>query len=244
MEVNSRIFGLAGVKKASDPARMLEQAASVMKARIEQLESRAAEQRAEAARLVKLNQKGPALRALKKAKQLESSIAANSASLDAVEQQVDLLAQAAVQQTLTSALETTSKSMKGSKAMVSRAEKAVDDVQEVRDMAEDLNTAISELTSTSNDVDDDELQMELEAMVEGLREEEVEVGERGGGRGKGKGVDDEEEDERKTLNSVASSSSSSSVSSRLMKNLPSVPRKKAVIEKAALLQNDAQALPG
>ena len=245
MEVNSRIFGLAGAKKASDPAHMLEQAASVMKARIEQLESRASEQRVEAARLMKAGQKQAAMRALKKAKQLEASVAANSASLDAVEQQVDLLAQAAVQKTLTSALETTSKTMQKDKKMVARAEKAVDDVSEVRDMAEDLNAAMNELANHgANDIDEDELLEELEVMMD-QTDSAVDV-------------DDESEfaassitEKRKlTGNGVGVATTGSTVSATSSTlaalKLPSVPRRKAVQreEKSSLLENDGAGMVG
>ena len=225
LEVNSRIFGLAGVKKASDPAKMLEQAASVMRARIEQLEQRAAEQRSEAARLVKLGQKTAAMRALKKAKQIEASVAANSASLDAVEQQVDMLAQAAVQKTLTSALETTSKTMQKDKKMVARAERAVDDAVEVRDMADDLNNAMSELANHNNaDFDDDDLQEELEAMIEGsLAVGSVDIEDEG---------EFAAEPERKRLNGSAALSAV---------RLPSVPKRKAKEEKSGLLSDDGAA---
>ena len=234
LEVNSRIFGLAGVKKASDPANMLEKAASVMRARIEQLEQRAGEQRSEAARLVKLGQKSAAMRALKKAKQIEASVAANSASLDAVEQQVDMLAQAAVQKTLTSALETTSKTMQKDKKLVARAERAVDDAVEVRDMAEDLNNAMSELANHSNaDFDDEELQEELEAMMEGS----VSVG--------AVDIEDEAEfaaePEKKKLNGPGMKSSSATSSALSAMRLPSVPKKKAKEEKSGLLSDDGAA---
>lgn len=244
MEVNSRIFGLAGAKKASDPAHMLEQAASVMKARIEQLESRASEQRVEAARLMKAGQKQAAMRALKKAKQLEASVAANSASLDAVEQQVDLLAQAAVQKTLTSALETTSKTMQKDKKMVARAEKAVDDVSEVRDMAEDLNAAMNELANHgANDIDEDELLEELEVMMD---QTDAAVD-----------VDDESEFAASSINEkrkltgngvgVATTGSTVSATSSTLASLklPSVPRRKAVQEeKSSLLENDGAGMVG
>lgn len=229
MEVNSRIFGLAGAKKASDPAKMLEQAASVMRARIEQLEQRAAEQRSEAARLVKLGQKSAAMRALKKAKQLEASAAANSASLDAVEQQVDLLAQAAVQKTLTSALETTSKSMKKDTKIVARAEKAVDDMAEVRDQAEDLNAAMSELANHGgNDIDEDELAEELEAMMKSAADAPVDIEDEGE-------FAQEPASEKKKLNGNGIKQSTSALSAL---KLPSVPKGKRKEEKSKLLEND------
>ena len=111
LEVNRAVFGLAGVKKA-DPAAKLDEAAQVMRARIDQLEQRVAEGKVEAAKLMKAGQKAQALRALKKAKAVEVQVEANQSSLMAVEQQVDLLAQAAMQKTLASALATTSKSIK------------------------------------------------------------------------------------------------------------------------------------
>lgn len=166
LEVNSRIFGLAGVKQG-DPAKKLDQAATVMRERIAQLEARSHEQRVEAARLVKAGQKAQALRALKKAKQIESQVQANQASLDAVEQQVDMLAQAAMQKTLTSALASTSKSMKADGKMLSKAERAIDDASDARDMATDLNQVMAEFASNgAGDVDDDDLIAELEAMAD------------------------------------------------------------------------------
>ena len=166
LEVNSRIFGLAGVK-AGDPAKKLDQAASVMRGRIEQLEERAAEQRTEALKLQKAGQKAQALRALKKAKQIEAQMTSNQAALDAVEQQVDMLAQAAMQKTLTSALASTSKSMKADGKMLGKAEKAIDDASDARDMATDLNQVMAEFAANGQgDVDEDELMAELEAMID------------------------------------------------------------------------------
>jgi len=166
LEVNSRIFGLAGVKQG-DPAKKLDQAATVMRSRIEQLEERAQSERQEALRLQKAGQKAQALRALKKAKQIEAQVSANQASLDAVEQQVDMLAQAAMQKTLTSALASTSKSMKADGKMLSKAEKAIDDASDARDMATDLNQVMAEFAANgAGDADDDDLLAELESMAD------------------------------------------------------------------------------
>ena len=166
VDVHRAVFGLAGVKKG-DPAAKLEEAAVVMKGRIEQLEARAQEQRSVAMQLQKAGQKAQAIRALKKAKQIEAQVASNQAALDAVEQQVDMLAQAAMHKTLTSALASTSKSMKADGKMLSKAEAAIDDATEARDMASDLNGVMAEFASTgAGDVDDDDLMAELEAMVD------------------------------------------------------------------------------
>ena len=166
VEVHRAVFGLAGVKKG-DPAAKLEEAAVVMKGRIEQLEQRAQEQRAAAMQLQKAGQKAAALRALKKAKQIEAQVSSNQAALDAVEQQVDMLAQAAMQKTLTSALASTSKSMKADGKMLSKAESAIDDATEARDMASDLNQVMAEFAQNgAGDMEDDDLEAELLAMVD------------------------------------------------------------------------------
>lgn len=165
-EFSRAVFGLAGVKKG-DPAAKLEEAAAIMKGRIESLEARAQEQRAAALQLQKAGQKAGALRALKKAKQIEAQVASNQAALDAVEQQVDMLAQAAMHKTLTTALASTSKSMKADGKMLSKAESAIDDATEARDMASDLNGVMAEFAANGTaDVDDDDLLAELESMVD------------------------------------------------------------------------------
>tara|TARA_Y100000389_G_scaffold201265_4_gene243533 strand:+ start:2769 stop:3728 length:960 start_codon:yes stop_codon:yes gene_type:complete len=159
------VFGLAGVKKG-DPGAKLEEAASIMKARIESLEQRAQEHRAQALSMQKSGQRAQAVRTLKKAKQIEAQVASNQASLDAVEQQVDMLAQAAMHKTLTSALASTSKTMKGDAKLLSKAEQAIDDATEARDVANDLNGVMAEFASTGvADVDDDDLMAELEDMI-------------------------------------------------------------------------------
>jgi len=165
-EFSRAVFGLAGVKKG-DPALKLEEAATIMKGRVEQLDARATEQRAVALQLLKAGQKAGALRALKKAKQIEAQVASNQAALDAVEQQVDMLAQAAMHKTLTSALASTSKTMKADGKMLSKAEAAIDDATEARDMATDLNGVMAEFAANGAvDVDDDDLLAELESMVD------------------------------------------------------------------------------
>lgn len=167
LEINRAIFGLAGMKKG-DPASKLEEAAAAMKVRIEQLEKRSAEGRAEAKRLAQTGQKAAALRALKKTKAVDQQVDANQASLMAVEQQVDMLAQAAMQKTLSSALATTSKAMKKDAKALNKAESAIDDASEARDMASDLNQVMAEFAANgAGDADEDDLMSELEAMMMG-----------------------------------------------------------------------------
>lgn len=167
VELHRAVFGLAGAsKKGADPAAKLEEAAQVMRARIAQLEERARDQRQMALVAQKAGQKAVALRELKKAKAVEAQVEANQASVMAVEQQVDMLAQAAMQKTLANALATTSKSMKKDAKALGKAEAAIDDAQEARDMASDLNQVMADFAGNSTEgLDEDELFLELESMV-------------------------------------------------------------------------------
>lgn len=164
-ELNKAVFGLAGVKGA-DPAKKLEQAAGVMRTRIQQLEDRAAEHRRAARELAKNGQKQQALRMLRKAKAVDAQLESNQSSLMAIDQQVDMLAQAAIHKTLTSALASTSKTMKADSKMLSRAERAVDEAQDARDVAQDLNQVVADFAANGGGTeDDDELMEELEQMA-------------------------------------------------------------------------------
>ena len=158
------VFGLAGGKKGQ-PAAKLEEAASVMRERILQLEERAQRERSNALALKEAGHVQQAIRALKKAKASETQLEANQSSLMAVEQQVDMLAQAAMQKTLTSALASTSKSMKADGKMLSKAERAIDDATEARDMATDLNGVMAEFAQNGTDALDDDLLAELDSMA-------------------------------------------------------------------------------
>ena len=166
VELHRAVFGLAGASKKVDPAAKLEEAAQVMRARIEQLEERARDQRKVALSAQKAGQKAVAMRELKKAKAVEAQVEANQQSLMAVEQQVDMLAQAAMQKTLASALATTSKSMKKDAKALGKAETAIEDAQEARDMATDLNQVMAEFAGNgTQELDEDELLAELEGMA-------------------------------------------------------------------------------
>lgn len=156
----SRLFGM----KKQSANEKLAQAAEALKSRLLQLESRAASEREEAKTAMKIGQKASALRMLKRAKMTDKQVEAAQQSLLAIEQQVDLMAQAAMQKEIASALATSSKGFKANKKMVQNAEAAVDDAQEARDMAEDLSNALSELGGQDT-ADDDELLEELRAMA-------------------------------------------------------------------------------
>ena len=160
----SAIFGQRKAKM--DPATKLAEAAAVMEARVEELEGRVGEQRGEAARMMKLGQKNAAMRALKKSKALEKQLASNQASLLAVEQQVDMLSQAHLQRTMADALHASSKGLKKDKKMLKKAEGAVEEAQEARDLADDLGQVMAEFATTGGGYEDDEdLLAELQEMA-------------------------------------------------------------------------------
>lgn len=161
MQSSSRLFGI----RKSDPHTALASAAHTMEARNQQLESRAASEREEAKRLMGQNQKASAMRALKRAKATEKQLEANQAALLAVEQQVDLMAQAQMQKQVATALASSSKGMKAQKKLLKNAESAVDDAQDARDMADDLGNVMAEFAQNGNGDDDDELLAELDAMM-------------------------------------------------------------------------------
>ena len=164
MMMHQRIFGY-GARKG-EPTDKLNEAASVMRTRIEELEARGSSLRMEAIALQKAGQKAAALRALKKAKIVERQAEANQASLTAVEQQVDMLAQAALHKTMTTALASTSAAVKRDAKALSRAESVMDDVAEARDMASELNQVMADFAASSYDeVDDNDLAAELEQML-------------------------------------------------------------------------------
>ena len=161
MQRASRLFG---VSKA-DPQAKLQTATQALQSRVMELESRAEHQRAEAKRLMVNQSKPAALRMLKKAKATEKQVEANHATLAALESQLDLVEQATMQKQIASALMVSSKTMKSQKGIVSMAENAVDEAAEVRDMADDLTSALSEMGSSTPAEDDDELLAELEEMM-------------------------------------------------------------------------------
>lgn len=162
----SALFGLR--KGRVDPHAKLREAAEAMQVRVEQLEQRIGEGRAEAKRLMSVGQKTAALRALRKTKGVEKQVASTQAALDGVELQIGMLEEAELQKTLASALSSSSKGMKDSKKLLQKAETAVEGAAEARDLAEDLSTVMGEFAASHpGQVDDDELLAELDALILG-----------------------------------------------------------------------------
>ena len=171
--------------KADSPATKLKAAAVELESHNSSLELRASELRRTAIALKHQSKTDTAIRCLRKAKVLELQIASNYSALDAIEQQIDMIAQAAVQKQLTTTLASTNKTMRSQCVSVETAESAFEGAAEVRELATDLEDVIAGFTQLDASRDgDDDLASELEAMVaaeplpQETREFEIELLER------------------------------------------------------------------
>ena len=171
--------------KADSPATKLKAAAVELESHNSSLELRASELRRTAIALKHQSKTDTAIRCLRKAKVLELQIASNYSALDAIEQQIDMIAQAAVQKQLTTTLASTNKTMRSQCVSVETAESAFEGAAEVRELATDLEDVIAGFTQLDASRDgDDDLASELEAMVaaaplpQDTREFEIELLER------------------------------------------------------------------
>lgn len=153
-----RLFGQH--KQATTASDKLVNAAKSVEAHVELLSEKASLARARAAQLMSAGKKAEAMASLKKAKMLEKQLETATQTHAALETQVDVLAQSALQREVASALSASvSTSKKKSKGLLSRTETAVDEAAELKDLAEDISNAMGGL---QNDVfDEDELEAEL-----------------------------------------------------------------------------------
>lgn len=153
-----RLFGQH--KQQTSASDKLANAAKSVEAHVEQLSEKASLARAKAAQLASLGKKAEAMASLKKAKLLEKQLETATHTHAALETQVDVLAQSALQREVASALSASvATSKKKSKGLLSRTETAVDEAAELKDLAEDISNAMGGL---QNDVfDEDELEAEL-----------------------------------------------------------------------------------
>jgi len=153
-----RIFGQH--KQQSSASDKLASAAKNVEAHVEQLSEKASLARARAAQLASAGKKAEAMASLKKAKMLEKQLETATQTHAALETQVDVLAQSALQREVASALSASvSTSKKKSKGLLSRTETAVDEAAELKDLAEDISNVMGGL---QNDVwDEEELEAEL-----------------------------------------------------------------------------------
>jgi len=161
--MDARLFGQQKVQESA--ADKLSHAAENVAAHVEALSDKASLSRARAQQLMGQGKKSEALMALKKAKALEKQLETAQSTHVALETQVDVLAQSELQKQVASALSasvaTTKKKTKG---LLGRTETAVEDAAELKDLAEDISSAMGGLSTEV--FDDDELMEELMAMSE------------------------------------------------------------------------------
>ena len=156
---------VVGVKTGNSTGSRLEQAQGSLRERSERLQDRMNESRREAAMLMKLGKKTEALAAMKRAKNAEKQFLTASAAVDALDQQILALEEATLQQEIATALSSSVKKVKKqTKGLLNKTEQAVDGSAEVKDLAEDVNSALEGLQAP-NAHDDDELLEELQAMM-------------------------------------------------------------------------------
>ena len=159
--MDARIFGQRG--KQATAADKLQHAAQSVQAHVESLSEKASLARAKAAEFMSQNNKAQALMQLKKAKAAEKQLETATATHAALESQVDVLEQSALQREVASALSASvATSKKRHKGLLSKAENAVDGAEEIKDMSEDVATALGGLQVEQ--WDEDELLAELEEM--------------------------------------------------------------------------------
>ena len=162
--METAIFGQAKGAAAQSASERLQSAAASVELHVQQLGEKASISRARAAQLLSEGNKQGALMALKKAKAAEKQLETATATHAALESQVDVLAQSALQKEVASALSASvASTKKKTKGLLSKAETAVDEAVELKDFAEDVSAALGGLQSDA--WDEDELMAELEEMA-------------------------------------------------------------------------------
>jgi tetratricopeptide (TPR) repeat protein len=160
--LDQAVFGHKSNASSSASDR-LTTAANSMEAHAESLGERAAAARAKAKALMASGKKPEALAWLKKAKQAESQHSNAVATHAALERQIDVLAESALQKEVATALSASvAVAKKKTVGLLSKAEDAVDSAVELKDFAEDVSQAFGGLQT--DNYDDDELLEELQAM--------------------------------------------------------------------------------
>lgn len=166
----SRAFGV-GTGLRGSASYQTGQKVAIAEAQIQErvaaLQQRRSRHVAKARQCMQIGQKPDALREIKKAKLCERQLAAAQCVGDAIEQQSDLLVQTGLQRTVAVALGATAKTMKRDKKLLIKAENAVDDAVEMRDLSEDLSQVMAGLgDGVHADLEDDDALMdELEQLA-------------------------------------------------------------------------------
>lgn len=160
--MDARVFGQKG--KQSSATERLTHAAESVSAHVDSLSERAAQARARAKELHASGKRAEAMAALKRAKALDKQLETASATHVALERQVDVLAESALQREVASALSASvASTKKRTKGLLKQTDDAVDGATELKDFAEDIASTLGTLQTDT--YDDDELLEELEAMA-------------------------------------------------------------------------------
>jgi len=168
--LDQAVFGHKASTASTTASDRLSTAAKSMETHAESLGERAAAARAKAKSLMAAGKKPEALAWLKKAKQAESQHSNAVATHAALERQIDVLAESALQKEVATALSASvAVAKKKTAGLLSKTEDAVDSAVELKDFAEDVSQAFGGLQT--DNYDDDELLQELQEMS---MEEEVE----------------------------------------------------------------------
>tara|TARA_B110001452_G_scaffold266582_1_gene273833 strand:- start:60 stop:959 length:900 start_codon:yes stop_codon:yes gene_type:complete len=168
----ARLFGQRG--KQATAATKLAQASESMQVRVDQLSAKLEETRKRAVALKQTGKGTEALQAMKRAKGIEKQLSSAMGAHEAIERQVDLLAESELQKEVSAALSESVKTVKKkTKGLLSSTETAVDDSHEIKDLADDVAQALGGLQSNDT-YDDDELMEELNAIM-GTDAADVEV---------------------------------------------------------------------
>ena len=162
---NSITRHLLGRARATPTSTKLENASLLIEGRVTDLTERIRSIKAVALTHHQSGNKAEALRQMRRAKQAEGQLTALRNSSLAIERHADLVAEAGLQREIASALSEGSKTMKQSRGLLSKVERAVDDVQDAHDDGEDIQGLLQQLAdsaSHSSAYDDDELMREIE----------------------------------------------------------------------------------
>lgn len=173
--LSTRLFGVRrhAAQGTSSPSAKLSQATAAIEARIAELKQRAATARAQALAAHKSGDKMTAMRMMHRAKACDKQIEAMWNASSALERQSEMLEEASLQKQVTDALSVSVKKMKGSQRLLEGVDKLSDEAAEMRDISDDIKTALESMSQSTLDpsLDDDDLLAELQAM----QEEEAEV---------------------------------------------------------------------
>lgn len=161
-KAHARIFGAP----KQSPASKLEAATDALRNRVASLESRSRQHMQAVRENLQAKRKDAAARELKKAKACDKQAASSRAVLDAMEAQADMMEQNALQREVAQALAGTAKTMKRDKKLLGKAEDAVDNAAEMRDLHDELGQIMAGLGDNAPEFDEDELQAELDAIAQ------------------------------------------------------------------------------